>query len=346
MGNQHGLLQYLMLSSLDEIKQTFFFLCNIVTPSTTFNNLKELGCLCQYYPQAYLNISKPKAISILVAYLTRFYYYHILYPFRFPFILNSKLEFWGHDHVGNALCVFRNHPFSLIEDGTLNYVPYPYPQRKQSFLWIKRLIAGRCFGEHLQYAGSEKNCTRIYLTGLSDKGDVLKDPKVRIKSFVDMWNDSSQEKRLFINKVFDVSPELVERCKRIKHVLLTQPYSEAGDLSEVEKIDMYKKILSKIGPEEVAIKPHPREKTDYRACFPNSVVLDTKAPIQLLTLNGIKFESAYSINSTALFDFPYRIRVCFIGTEINSHLLERYPDWTSDKVVINNQNVELIHFPY
>ena len=335
VGNQHGLLQYLMLSSMEEIGHTFFFWSRLGISDSVMD---KVGVMKAPIPELH-----PTGIAIfdnLKKAIKFLYTYRVYFPVRFPFILNSKLEFWGHDHVYKSYCIFRNHHFCLLEDGTLNYYPYPYPQPKR-FLWFKRIFAGLNYGEHLSYAGSEKRCSRIYLTGLLDHGDVLKDPKVKIASFVDMWNSSDKDKRDFINNVFGITPALIEKCLGCKQILLTQPFSETELITEDEKIEMYKQILSKIGHNDIIIKPHPREKTNYSKYFPNYVILNTKAPMQLLTLNGIKFESAYSINSTALFDFPYRLKVCVLGSEIYPKLYEKRPDWSSDNFKVTNKNVEL-----
>lgn len=350
IGNQHGLLQYLMLSSLEDISHTFFLWNYVGLPDSVVAQFGKHGTFIPNPNNMLLMrlANRMKGIFPIVdAFIGSFFlffFYRIYYPLKFPFILSSKYEYWGHDHVINAHCFLRNHSFRLLEDGTANYVPYPFIQAKQSNLCIKRFLAGKNYGQYLKYMGEENRCSVIFLTGLSDKGEVLKDPKVRVKSFVEMWNESDIYKRRFINDVFAVSTKLISECTKYKHILLTEPLSESGLLSEDEKIDLFRTILKRIGRDDIVIKPHPREKTDYFIFFPNNCILKTSAPMQLLTLNGIRFEAAYSIRSSALFDFPYKIKVCVLGTEIHPVLLERLPDWTSDKIKkkIRNSNVELI----
>ena len=192
--------------------------------------------------------------------------------------------------------------------------------------------------------GDEKQCVAIYLTGLSDKGEVLKDPKVRLKSFSQMWEESNTEKREFINKVFGVSKQIINDNLNFKNILLTEPISEDLLIPEEEKIKIYLNLLKRIGRDDIVIKPHPREETDYSVFFPNYHVLDSIIPMQLLTLNGIKYDAAYSIRSSALFDFPYRIKVCVIGTEIHPILYNKCPDWSSKNIKekITNKNIDFI----
>ena len=339
MGNQHGLLQYLLLSSVDEVNHTFFLWNYVGIPKPVISKLGKMG---SYIPKPRMNfLTGIKIIDYPLLCVRLFFDYYFYYPIKYPFLLDDKLEFWGHDHVFGANNILRNHNFRLLEDGTLNYGPYPYRQPTQSLLWLKRLFGGKNYGEYLRYAGSEKRCKAIYLTGLSDEGEVLNDSKVKIKSFVEMWNESNEDKRRYINEVFGISFDLINECKKHKRILLTQPFSEQEIISEEEKIDMYRIVLQKLG-NEVVIKPHPMETTDYSIYFPNNVILKTTAPMQLLSLNGIKFDIAYSVNSTALFDFPYKIKVCVLGSEIYPALYKKRPQWTSDTVKITNKNVEII----
>ena len=349
LGNQHGLLQYLMLSSLEEIEQTFFLWNFVGIPDSIRKQFGKRGVVISSHnknSERFIKKMRNKSsmFHILSKSFQLFYFYRIYYPLKLPFLLNRKLEYWGHDHVQNAYCILRNHPFVLLEDGTLNYHPYPYRQTRQRFLFIKRLLAGKNYCEHLRYAGDESNCVKIYLTGLSDKGDVLKNPKVVIKSFVEMWNECDLKKRSFINRIFDFSQSLINECANYKHILLTTPFSELELITEKEKIDMYKNIIKLIGRSDILIKPHPRENTDYSKHLPNVYVLKTKTPMQLLSLNNIKFDCVYSVNaSTALFDFPYKIKVCIFGTNIYSPLYEKTQNW-NDNIdnEISNKNIELI----
>lgn len=341
LGNQHGLLHYLLLSSMDEIQHTFF-LWNFVSFQESVK--RKFGKKGVVIPRPHLEYRTGiSLIDFFVKSFCLFFDYRIYYPLRFPFLLNYKLDFWGHDHVYKAHYLLRNHSFQLVEDGTLNYMPYQYPQPKQNLLWLKRLLAGKNYGFYKRYSGEEKTCVAIHLTGLSNSGEVLNDPRVKIKSFSELWKESSEEKRLFINNVFSISESQIAGCKNHRHILMTQSFSEDQLISEEEKIDMYKKIIEKIGEKDIVIKPHPRETTDYSKYFPDLFVLKSYAPFELFTLNGVKFEKAYSVSSSALLGFPYKIKICFLGTEIYHPLFEKCPEWASDKfTVTNNENIEII----
>lgn len=53
-------------------------------------------------------------------------------------------------------------------------------------------------------------------------------------------------------------------------------------------------------------------------------VFDRAIPMQLIMLNGIRFEEAYTIFSSAVFGFPYKIRVGMIGTQISKNYLKNF----------------------
>ena len=75
-------------------------------------------------------------------------------------------------------------------------------------------------------------------------------------------------------------------------------------LSNGVKIDFYRDKIRKIGDVGLIIKPHPRENTDYVKAFPHIPVFKKKIPLEILTLFGITFKYAYTVNSTSIFDLP------------------------------------------
>ena len=52
-----------------------------------------------------------------------------------------------------------------------------------------------------------------------------------------------------------------------KVILLTQPYAIDGHMTEEEQMNVYRKIVSHYGEDNVVIKPHPRDKCDYKVFF-------------------------------------------------------------------------------
>ena len=145
----------------------------------------------------------------------------------------------------------------------------------------------------------------------------MKDKAV-VVSIKELWEKSSESKKDFIKSVFYADKLSVNQ---IKSILITQPLSEDCTLTENEKIELYKKIM---GGKEMAIKPHPRETTDYSAYFPNYTLIKAKVPLELLLLMGMNAEEAYTVFSTSIFDFPDNVEKHFVGTVVHPKLVTRY----------------------
>ena len=121
-----------------------------------------------------------------------------------------------------------------------------------------------------------------------------------------------------------MSDEIINTFKQSKSVLFTQPLSEDGAIDEETKISIYKDVIN--SDKSISIKPHPREKTDYKKLFPGNTILEHNIPIELLTLLGVKFEKSYTIFSTAVLSFPYSTEIHFLGTCVHPKLVEKFGD--------------------
>ena len=111
-----------------------------------------------------------------------------------------------------------------------------------------------------------------------------------------------------------------------KILLLTQPLSEDGIVSEEEKIKMYENILIEKNIKEIYIKLHPRERTDYVKNFKNIKVNIIKKdfPAEILFLLNINFNKVITLFSTAALNFKGKSEIEFIGTKDYPKLIERF----------------------
>lgn len=80
---------------------------------------------------------------------------------------------------------------------------------------------------------------------------------------------------------------------------------------------MYRHVVEKHREEDIIIKAHPREVTDYQQYFPNISVLNTKVPMELYLLLGIEIEEAITLFSTTVYSFFIPIQNYFYGTGIH-----------------------------
>lgn len=317
--SMHALLQYLLLVSEEEARQTFYFWGEGISVSVK-----------QSFEGHYMNFDKKRKYS----------WFEILS--KFPFLFRNNIQYWGHDHLPLSKYVIRTHDYQLLEDGLMNYNAYPWRYKTTLKRRVYALWQGPLSCLDIPYSGYEKNCIRIHLTGLVDSGEVYTSPKLLVQSFQNLWNKCNESKRNFINRVFGIDDKVCNQLKERKKILLTQPFSEDGFLSEEEKMTVYATILDVIGRDDVVIKRHPREKSDYRRFFPQVEVFDLSVPMQLVMLNDICFEEAYTIFSSAVFGFPQKIRIGFIGSQISQKLLNLFPNQTYKDCPCKQDNIELI----
>ena len=129
--------------------------------------------------------------------------------------------------------------------------------------------------------------------------------------------------------------EKLKRIKSKKYLLLTQPLSEDGTLSEKEKIEIYSEILSNYDLKDIVIKVHPREKLNYRNIFPEVEILDEYFPVELFKIFNIEPEKVITIFSSAVFGIAKRENIDFYGTEINEKILKKFG--SMDHIMVRNK---------
>ena len=324
LDSSYALLQYLLLCSEKDIRTTYFFWGNGVSQEVK----KYFDGMNTSFP-----IIKDNPIIKMLL-------YHVIAPILWPFILDDNIEYWGQDHLHYGSAILRQHKFHLLEDGVLNYNTRPAYKK---YVKLRKYLYGELGLSTWTYAGEEKTCAWIHLTGLKDS-PILKNHKVVVNKFEDLWQLSSENKKGMICDIYGLNPNILRSLYGVKKILLTEPLSEDHDLTEQEKIDLYRDILNSIGSKEILIKPHPRETTNYNEAFPEYEVLRLRIPMELLSLVNIRFEEAYSLFSTALYNFPYHIKVCYIGCEVHPKLKARYPHSTASNFEVMHHDLEIVKF--
>lgn len=244
----------------------------------------------------------------------RFINYKVYFSYQLKKYLNSKYKLvmsCDHRLLGQY---FLNHgkEYFLIEDGSATYTNRG----------IKNLKLRNILGLNSQNFGRSKMCKKIYLTGLAPIPEDIKD-KVEIINLQELWNKKTKEEKQEILEIFGFNIELINNLKNKSKVIYTQPLSEDGVISEEEKIKLYSKIISNYNKNDLVIKKHPREKTDYKKVFPEIEVLNQNFPAELFSVLNIKFQKAITIFSTAAL-VNKKIEIDFYGTEIHSKLLKRF----------------------
>ncbi len=217
---------------------------------------------------------------------------------------------------------FRDRFRYLIEDGTINYIDYQAPQRTLKEK-LKLFFRGM-YSTYIPF-GKSKNIEKIYLTGIAEIPKSIEE-KVEIIDLQKLWDSKREDEKLEILEIFGFEKDILNQIKGRDEILLTQPLSEDEIMSEDEKLEIYKEIMKNYNSENMIIKTHPREKTDYRKHFPKALILDNVFPFEILLLMGIEFKRAVTIFSTAALGIGKDCKVDFYGTKINRKLLDKFGD--------------------
>lgn len=213
----------------------------------------------------------------------------------FYFIIFKKYKYkgldvngiYGQDHLFFSF-VFMKKGFSLLEDGLGNYIDHA----KNRTSIIKNLLLR---GEEWGYS---KKVDKIYLTNLATVPERLAGKVINI-NIQEAWGKIDKTNQTKILNVFNLDKSI--SLDRIDVMLMTQPFSEDRVISEHEKIEIYRKIIRNYKG-VIAIKPHPREKTDYKSYF-SLPVMDGTVPIQFMLL----------------FNRPSKIVTCFSSISENDY---------------------------
>lgn len=239
-------------------------------------------------------------------------YYYIYFRFFLKKIDLKKTVAFGADHITGAKFFLKRCPFYLIEDGTENYNLKNYV----------RSIKNRLFS--IPSFGMYKTVKEVYFTSKNISGlpKLIQERAIFI-NLKEIWYKKSEDEKNNILSFFNFDANNLKKLSSKKYILFTQPLSEDGILTEDEKIEIYRAIVEKYYIDDLVIKPHPREKTDYETVFKNVYVFKDNVPSEILDIVGVKFERVITLFSTAAFQYDKDI-VDFYGTEVHPKLYKKF----------------------
>lgn len=208
----------------------------------------------------------------------------------------NKCVVYGNDHIYEARTFIFNTEFIVIDEGFLSFTDDEMLIHREMHSFTKE-------GKKYVALGWDESIKEIYTT--RNHVSVHYQQKIKSYNLQKLWkykNENEQNEIFFLfgeNKK-DFSKKIVNK----KVCLVTQCFSEYGLMPEFNKIQMYKKILKKTlreyDKDQMLIKPHPAERTNYQKIFPECTVLNGNIPFQLIELLKTKFEKIVSINSSAI----------------------------------------------
>lgn len=281
---------YLLISSAEEIKSTCFFFSHTIPkqirkkfPNSIFIDLNDYWHKNKYLLAVYTLFKR---------------------KIQWPFL--AKAEIYGLDFYWDLL---RGLHMNYIEDcpNVLDIWEttrlYEFYQKGQKEPTIKRRIKQWLFGSYYQCpVGTSTDVKAIYTSAPYNKPYHQGKSKI-VVDLKQAWEKSDKEKKKIILDIFDLTENDLQELKSRKVILLTQPYVEDKKMAEKQLINIYKDIINKYGEENVLIKPHPRDKCEYKHFFPGAILFSKSVPMQLLALLGINYEHIVTINSSSALSF-------------------------------------------
>lgn len=303
--SQRELLLFLLIVDIDFINNVFVFFEDF--DEKIIERLKKQSIILpKYIPIK----SKIKNLIKKRGYL------HKIRSLKRKLKLTGKIYGYNHGLMGE---IFNKEEIILLEDGTYNM------KKTNKREYIKYLLKKILFNNRIPFLVNEENVKEIYLTDIFNYNleDINSKIKINIINFQEKWDLKTHEEKLLINRIFNFQED-IDLLSKIDTIIFTQPLSEDGYINEEEKIQIYREIIKKYNNNKLAIKIHPREKTNYLKYFSECIILKEKCPIELLVLNGLKIKKAVTLFSTAVFSFEKKVKIDFYGTEVHPKLLKKF----------------------
>lgn len=305
----YTLLQYLLGSSLEEISQTYFFF-----PVSLNCRLRDRFPFRHvFYYRKWCRWIKPLL----------WVYWYVLMRVKnlvWPFLLTAKI--YAEDQQYFCWILLHGLKYTLLEDGTGTYFR-PSISKRNIFQSVERWLFRPL---STSYWGQNENCVEIRLSCPSLMSDTS---KVRRFDLQKEWRDSSTEKKSFIMSVYALTESVVAQwLVGKKDLILTQPYSELGVITEAEKIACYRKIIARydLQPGSTLVKTHPQERTDYKKALPGYSVCAERIPVEFFALLGSSISRVFTLTSTGVFVFSGNAEIVWLGTTLSEAMRERYGD--------------------
>jgi len=305
----YSLYLYLLYSSIEEIKETFFFIGEGIHENIR-NKLQN-----KYYFSS-KEYDEKNPLSQLI-YRIRL---RLNSRTKWPFLKTAQI--FAQDHFFYSRGLIGKREYTLIEDAPnifscnraiLNRLKYPKADLMKSLIF--KILENSYAGE----IGDNIQCKAVLITNI-ESDPILNNKQLIQINEVKCWNQSPESKQNEILSIFNITSEDLIQLRTRKVILLTQNFATLGYVFEQELVDIYSERLEKYSQDNIIIKNHPLDKVQYRKYFPAAFIFDKIVPMQLLNLLEIRYETVVTICSSAVFSFPYDLQIDWIGTENNPKL--------------------------
>ena len=217
---------------------------------------------------------------------------------------------WGGILSGYFILSFPNNHITLMEDGERSYI---------SRLGLGKILKRKYFYRSYIGEGVDEavNCIQVQRPSELPKRVRHKAKKLNLRS---LSNKLSAEQ---IGKIFQIFGLPKFDLNQIKNgvLLITQPLSEDRFISEQEKLNLYGKLIDEhTSGEPIFLKPHPREKTNYKEAFKKNINYIPRAfPLEIFNLqSSIKFKLGITIWSSSIKNLDCVREKIFLGVKYDS----------------------------
>lgn len=235
----------------------------------------------------------------------------------------SDYRIMGHDHILSISYRFWGKYDTIIEDGYINSLTNDQimnivkQKGKRYFHFLDGIYRLKHHGRKYVLYGFDKSIKHIVLTQQKYSDEIA--GKVELVSLKELWCAQTDEMKELITGIFYQGSIDIEKEASL---LITQPLSEDRLMTEEEKIELYK-VTVDMTP-NLIIKPHPREKTDYRLAFPDVAIIGQEIPLEILALTLPNIHSVISCFSTAVKIFEETADIKYISLDQFPQIKEKY----------------------
>lgn len=309
----YTLALYILLQSDEAIKSTAFFVGNAI-PQTVSSLLPNVIRIDNSNGK-YTRIGRLK--------------HRIEAIFRWRFRNNTIM--YAQDHLAFSAHIIGRNNYILLEDAPRIYTNYKTikfmtPKESRNFFinFIDYVQLGPIRKMKL---GTNNKCVDRIVTSEKDLDSVLlKGKKYTLVNLSLMWKNASSEKQNLIKKMFGITDAIMVLPQKCSTIVFSQPLMEDCKLTEQEMLNLYDTYIREYLKLGIVIKPHPRDKFNYKKFYPDVEILNCKAPMQLLSAMGVDFKTAITVCSSAVSSMSEDAEIIWIGTHVNSKIYHVYGD--------------------
>lgn len=308
--NVYGLMDYLLYIDEETIKNHTHYFIGSEIPKEIAESLPNVTLF---------NTQKAGGIKLFIKQLKKIFL-SIFSRIVYPELRTAKI--YAQDHQPLAQILIQKRNYTLLPDSAYykiilregGLVKKILSEKQHS---LKGKIEKFLYGElSINFWGLNNQCTEVLFIH-DEKIKEYEGKKITVNTFNKLWQNSTPTKQRFIRQCFAIEDKDISDYSGADIVVLTQPFSDDGAITVAEQIDLYKNILEQYKEENIILKPHPRDKTDYSTLQRQykCKIVKSHIPTELLALIGVNIKTAVTFFSSSVYIFNQYSKIIWLGTE-------------------------------